>query len=135
MNVSDPSDYENSFEKSMANIIRSQSPTKNDSINDDLRFNIKSYLQKYESSKTLPFKHSPLSYWKDYESSTEKPWGKALACIAKVYLTAPPTSADVERLFSTASEILNKRRNRLLPNNAEQLLFVHENIANVNYKW
>ena len=45
------------------------------------------------------------------------------------------TSADVERLFSTASEILNKRRNRLLPNNAEQLLFVHENIANVNYKW
>ena len=40
-----------------------------------------------------------------------------------------------ERLFSTASEILNKRRNRLLPNNAEQLLFVHENIANVNYKW
>ena len=26
-------------------------------------------------------------------------------------------------------------QNRLLPNNAEQLLFVHENIANVNYKW
>ena len=99
MNVSDPSEEENSFEKSMANIIRSQSPTKNDSIDDDLRFNIKSYLQKYESSKTLPFKHSPLTYWKDYESSTEKPWGKALACIAKVYLSAPPTSADVERLF------------------------------------
>ena len=38
-------------------------------------------------------------------------------------------------VFSTASEILNKRRNRLLPNNAEQLLFVHENIANVNYQW
>ena len=40
-----------------------------------------------------------------------------------------------ERLFSTASEILNKRRNRLLPNNAKQLLFVHENIAKVNYQW
>ncbi|MCP3852609.1 MAG: hAT transposon family protein [Gammaproteobacteria bacterium] len=50
-------------------------------------------------------------------------------------MTAPPTSADVERLFSTASEISNKRRNRLLPNNAEKLLFVHENIANVNYQW
>ena len=49
MNVSDPSEEENSFEKSMANIIRSQRPTKNDSIDDDLRFNIKSYLQKYES--------------------------------------------------------------------------------------
>ena len=63
-----------------------------------------------------------------------QPWSKVLACIAKVYLTAPPTSADVDRLFSTASEIINRRRNRLLPNNAEQLLFVHENIANVNYQ-
>ena len=48
MNVSDPSDYENSFEKSMANIIRSQSPTKNDSIDDDLRFNSKRDLRKHD---------------------------------------------------------------------------------------
>ena len=33
------------------------------------------------------------------------------------------------------AQISNKCRNRLLPNNAEQLLFVHENIANVNYQW
>ena len=60
---------------------------------------------------------------------------KTKALLAKYYLTAPPTSADVERLFSIASHILNKKRNRLLPRNAEHLLFVHENIANVKYEY
>jgi hypothetical protein len=35
------------FEKSMANIIRSQSKTQNDSIDDDLKITIKGVLQKY----------------------------------------------------------------------------------------
>ena len=47
LNNSDPSDYENSFEKSMGNIIRSQSKIQNDSIDDDLKFTIKGNLQKY----------------------------------------------------------------------------------------
>ena len=55
--------------------------------------------------------------------------------LAKIYLTALPSSFDVERLFSTASEILNKRRNKLLPSKAEKLFFVHENISKVNYQW
>ena len=56
--------------------------------------------------------------------------------IARIHLTPPPSSScEVERLFSTASEILNKRRNRLLPSNAEKLLFVHENMAKVEYQW
>lgn len=62
-------------------------------------------------------------------------WVKKIGDLAKIYLTAPPSSCDVERLFSTASEILNKRRNKLLPSNAEKLLFVHENISKVNYQW
>ena len=53
--------------------------------------------------------------------------------LAKIYLTAPTISCDVERLFSTASVILNKRGNKLLPCNAEKLLFVHKNISKVNY--
>ena len=35
------------FEKSMANIIRSQSKTQNDSIDNDLKFTIKGDLQRY----------------------------------------------------------------------------------------
>ena len=67
--------------------------------------------------------------------SSKLPWIKAKALLAKFYLTAPPTSADVERLFSIAGHILNKKINRLLPQNAEHLLFVHENIANIKYEY
>ena len=55
--------------------------------------------------------------------------------LAKKYLTAPLSSCDVERLFSTTIEILNKRRNKLLPSNAEKLLYVHENVSKVNFQW
>ena len=83
----------------------------------------------------MPSCMSPLSYWSHKEKETLKPCIKAKALLAKYYLTAPPTSADVERLFSIASHIPNKKRNRLLPRNAEHLLFVHENIANVKYEY
>ena len=59
----------------------------------------------------------------------------AMGNLAKIFLTPPPTTCDVNRLFSTASHILNKKRNRLLHNNAERLLFVHENIAIINYQY
>ena len=92
-------------------------------------------MRKYGLGPTLSLKRSPLAYWKDRSSITEKSWVKKMGDLAKIYLTAPPSSCDVERLFSTASEILNKRRNKLLPCNAEKLLFVHENISKVNYQW
>ena len=38
-------------------------------------------------------------------------------------------------LFSTASHILSKERNRLLSHNAEKLIFVHEIISRVNYNY
>ena len=69
------------------------------------------------------------------EADTEKPCSKQMAILAKVYLTPPPTSADVERLFSSGSHVLNKFRNRLLPHNSEKLLFCHENMSRVNYQF
>ena len=136
LNISEHSDCDNSLEKSMANIIRSKSEN-NTLISDnfDMQFNIQETLRKYEMGPTLSLKKSPLGYWKDRCELTEKSWVKAMSQVAKIYLTPPPTSCDVERLFSTASEILNQRRNRLLPSNAEKLLFVHENIAHVKYQW
>ena len=81
------------------------------------------------------FRKSPLQFWKVVEADTEKPWTKQMAILAKVYLTPPPTSADVERLFSSGSNVLNKFRNRLLPHNSEKLLFCHENMSRVNYQF
>ena len=76
-----------------------------------------------------------LKFWRDYEQNCQgNPVKKALARLAKKFLTAPPTSTDVERLFSVAGNILCDERNRLLPSNAASLLFMRENITNYNYQ-
>jgi len=41
--------------------------------------------------------------------------------------TAPPTSVPSERLFSTAGDIMSDHRCRLLPENAETLIFLKFN--------
>ena len=50
-----------------------------------------------------------------------------LSQVAEIYLTPPATSADVERLFSTAGDIFTNEQNRLLPENGEKKLFCREN--------
>ena len=53
-------------------------------------------------------------FWKDYSKSTNL-YENKLAEQALIYLSPPPTSTDVERLFSTAGYIITDERNRLLP--------------------
>ncbi|XP_064475751.1 E3 SUMO-protein ligase ZBED1-like [Ornithodoros turicata] len=44
------------------------------------------------------------------------------------YLAIPVTSVPSERVFSTAGDIVSARRERILPQNVEQLLFLHANL-------
>ena len=46
-----------------------------------------------------------LEFWKDYSKSTNL-YEKKLAEQALIYLSPPPTTTDVERLFSTAGDII-----------------------------
>jgi hypothetical protein len=48
--------------------------------------------------------------------------------ISQMYLFVPGTSAGVERMFSVARRILTRLRLRMRPENAELLVFLHENI-------
>jgi len=48
--------------------------------------------------------------------------------LAKRIFCVPATSAPTERLFSTAGNIATKLRNRLLPDTASALVFLHENL-------
>ena len=45
------------------------------------------------------------------------------------------TSVDVERLFSTAGDILTPERNRLSPETAEKMLFLRENLPIVDFQY
>ena len=51
-----------------------------------------------------------------------------LCALAKKVLSAPSTSIYSERLFSEVGDIYEAKRSRLLPNTAENLLFLHHNI-------
>ncbi|XP_047135522.1 zinc finger BED domain-containing protein 4-like [Hydra vulgaris] len=74
-----------------------------------------------------------LEFWKNYKKNATSKIKLALTKVAKKYLTPPPTFTDVERLFSTAGDILSNERNRLLAENLEKLLFCRENLAVVGF--
>ena len=49
------------------------------------------------------------------------------------YLTPPPTSTDVERLFSRAGMALPSHRAGTLPERVDRALFIRENILSLNF--
>ncbi|CAK1594534.1 unnamed protein product [Parnassius mnemosyne] len=51
------------------------------------------------------------------------------------YLSAPPTSVPSEQLFSAAGQIYADRRNNLLGENVEKLLFSAHNMRLFNYEY
>ena len=75
-------------------------------------------------------RNDPLIFWKNNE--TAKP---ILSRLARRYLSAPPGSVPSERLFSLAGDIANNKRNRLLPDKVEMLLFLKKNLVLLQYDY
>ena len=71
----------------------------------------------------IPLEASPLAWWRDNAAQFPD-----VAAVARRYLGAPATSVPSKRLFSSAGLIYTDRRNRLLRERAEQLLFVKHNL-------
>ncbi|XP_065658592.1 zinc finger BED domain-containing protein 4-like [Hydra vulgaris] len=117
------------FSNLMKNIIAQSQATTNQSSNSRLT---KEVLNDSLDSQIFS---DCLDFCKIYEKNSSGRVKLALAKIAKKFLTPPPTSTDVERLFSTAGDILTNERNRLLPENLEKLLFCRENLPNVNFRY
>lgn len=64
-------------------------------------------------------------FWSDAINTGRYP---NLQVLAKKYLSAPASSSESERLFSTAGIVLTDLRNRLSPENLRKLLFLHHNL-------
>jgi KRAB domain-containing zinc finger protein len=73
----------------------------------------------------------PFSYWTG-QNAIKWP---LLTILAERFNSAPATSAESERLFSTAGLIVNDLRKRLLPENVEKLLFLHHNLKIYNFDY
>ena len=89
-------------------------------------FYLHSVIENYCSEAPLDDGQSTFQYWK-HKSESIDPMERYLAQVAQIYLTPTATSADIERLFSTAGDIFTNEKNRLLPENGEKILFCREN--------
>ncbi|RCN47382.1 dimerization domain protein, hAT family [Ancylostoma caninum] len=88
---------------------------------DEIRIEIQQYSMLLKKpGAPLQFDSNPIEWWR-----THKGKFPLMASQVPAYLVAPPSSADCERLFSTASLLYgNKRRGRLSSKTARTLLLV-----------
>lgn len=85
---------------------------------------VNTYLQE----TLIDTESDPLAYWK--MKAIEMP---ILAKVAKRYLSPPMASVTSEREFKVASDITSHDRMKLLPENAEMLIFLKYNLRAIGY--
>ena len=94
----------------------------NASSDETLGSSVTSELNRYHQERSSLQNDPPLLWWKANERRFP-----ILSKIAKKVLAIPATSTPTERLFSTAGLICNKKRARLLAENVDTLVFLHQN--------
>ena len=81
-------------------------------------------LLAYGREPLLPADADPLLWWK----ATGHARYPYVAQVAKKYLTVPGTSVRSERVFSTAGNIVNKKRAALAAEQVDRLVFLANNL-------
>ena len=79
-------------------------------------------LSRYKGEPTIHIDGKPLLWWKERDSQYP-----LLSNQAKRYFCMPATSVRSEKIFSVAGNVLTEKRNGLLPENLDKLVFLHEN--------
>lgn len=85
-------------------------------------------LNSYFNLPLVERKSNALKWWQLNKNNFP-----VLANLARKFLSTPASSVWSERLFSEAGNICSKTRNRLLPDNIEELAFIHHNLPLLNY--
>ena len=83
-----------------------------------------------DPEKDTKTRNDPLLYWR--ENASRKPM---LASLTRKYLSALPGSVASKRLFSTAADIADEKRNRLAAEKVEMLLFLKKNLQLLNFDY
>ena len=82
-------------------------------------------VRRYNLEEVPDLDTNPLKWWS--ERSHLFPF---LSQLVRKYFAVVATSVPSERLFSSAGNLITDKRNRLLPENVDKLLFLHENKVN-----
>ena len=90
--------------------------------------NIDKEIIAYKNEKKLKQSDNPITFW-----STKKCMYPNLYPLALQYLAIPATSADSERLFNKAGDLINARRTRLSQVNVDKIIFLNRNLSNLGY--
>lgn len=81
-------------------------------------------LKNYMTEPPLPADSNTLHWWKD-TGCNKYP---LLSTLTRKYLCVPGSSVRSERVFSTAGNIINKKRAALDPDQVDRLVFLANNI-------
>ena len=86
-------------------------------------------VNRYIGLKRISPEENPLDFWNLHRNTLP-----TLSRLARKFLAPLLSSAASEREFKVSKAIQGPKRNRLLPNNVETLLFLKHNLRAVGYK-
>ena len=78
-------------------------------------------FNRYKNKECIEIDEKPLVWWKMREDQYP-----LMANLARRYFSIPATSVRSEEIFSVAGNVLCEKRNRLLPENVDKLVFLHD---------
>ena len=87
---------------------------------------VESELRRYQDEETIDLDSDPLAWWNS--RMCQYP---LLAQLVRMVWSLPATSVCSEQVFSAAGNVLTKKRARLLPENVDKLVFLHQNSENM----
>ena len=118
-----PSPKRQRMERGLLDYTDSSSDTNGSSPTDDIAAAVDMELSNYKAEDEIPKSEDPLLWWKLNEHRF-----KILSVLARKLLCIPATSVPCERLFSSAGNIVSKKRASLDPNNVDCLCFLSKNL-------
>ena len=118
----------------LGDIFASVRNSANANVTNESSVSVKSVLSGYLNSK---LEEHNLAWWAKFSDSSRGCKFKSSLCkLAKKYLSAPPTSTETERLFSSAGRVIDNRH-RLNPDTLEKLVVLRANLImrNISIDW
>ena len=97
---------------------------------DDMMNKIDDEIELYKKLEKISRNEDPLTWW-----AQKKDIFPLMYKVAIIYLAPPPSSVASEQLFSSAGNVYESARNRLIPERAESLILLHYNLPKLNFKY